>query len=121
MKAKGTIREVLVWERARAFFYWRLRRRLAEDAVRRRFKAASPELSRDHVTEALRRLMASNVGAAAQWEDDQAVALWLEDAAGGVAKLVDAEARAQRVAHVARELRELDPVAARQAVREAGY
>ena len=121
MKAKGAIREVLVWEQSRSYFYWRLRRRLAEDAVRRRFKEASPAFGREAVTEALRRLMVSNLGASASWEDDQAVAHWLENDAGAVTKLVEAEARTQRVAHIAKQLREMDPLAARAAMREAGY
>jgi len=30
MKAKGVIVDVVVWTRARTFFYWRLRRRIQE-------------------------------------------------------------------------------------------
>ena len=33
MKAKDTIRMPLVWKNARRFFYWRLRRRLNEEAM----------------------------------------------------------------------------------------
>jgi hypothetical protein len=33
MSAKGVIRRVVSWEHSRTFFYWRLRRRLAECAV----------------------------------------------------------------------------------------
>ena len=121
MKAKGAIREVLVWEHSRSFFYWRLRRRLAEDAVRKRFREAQSGLGREGVSEALRRLMSSRLGASAGWEDDQAVAKWLEEDAGSVAKLVDEEARSVRVGSVARQLRELDPVAARAALAQAGY
>ena len=32
MKAKGVIRDVVPWERAREYFYWRVRRRLREVA-----------------------------------------------------------------------------------------
>jgi len=36
MKAKGAIHDIIPWKRARAFFYWRLKRRLAEEEVRKK-------------------------------------------------------------------------------------
>ena len=42
MKAKGVIRDVLSWPRSRAYLAKRLKRRLAEDALRGRASAASP-------------------------------------------------------------------------------
>jgi acetyl-CoA carboxylase/biotin carboxylase 1 len=47
MKAKGTIREALEWTNARKYFYWRLRRRLAEEVVAKKLAAADSTLSRD--------------------------------------------------------------------------
>ena len=41
MKAKGCISEVLEWPTAREFFYWRIRRRQAEDPLKDRLVAAS--------------------------------------------------------------------------------
>ena len=41
MKAKGCITEVLEWRSAREYFYWRIRKRQAEDAVKDRLVAAS--------------------------------------------------------------------------------
>jgi acetyl-CoA carboxylase/biotin carboxylase 1 len=120
MKAKGVIREVLTWETSRAFFYCRLRRRLAEDRARDAFKAANPELSRDAVTSLLQRAMASKVGASVSWTDDAAVADWLESDASSVTKLVTTEARTARVASVAKQLAALDPAARRQAMEQAG-
>ncbi|KAH8046016.1 acetyl-CoA carboxylase [Aureococcus anophagefferens] len=47
MKAKGVIRDVLSWPKCRTYLYWRTKRRLAEDALKARFKAAAgDELSR---------------------------------------------------------------------------
>lgn len=47
---KGAIRRVVRWEEARSFFYWRLRRRLAEERVRQRIARADPVLTRNEVT-----------------------------------------------------------------------
>merc|ERR1712146_362207 len=33
MKAKGVIRDVVPWARAREYFFWRVRRRLMQDAL----------------------------------------------------------------------------------------
>jgi hypothetical protein len=41
MKAKGCISAVLEWPTAREFFYWRIRRRQAEDPLKDRLVAAS--------------------------------------------------------------------------------
>eukprot|EP00747_Dinoflagellata_sp_TGD_P158405 gnl/TRDRNA2_/TRDRNA2_177816_c11_seq1.p1 gnl/TRDRNA2_/TRDRNA2_177816_c11~~gnl/TRDRNA2_/TRDRNA2_177816_c11_seq1.p1 ORF type:complete len:123 (+),score=39.74 gnl/TRDRNA2_/TRDRNA2_177816_c11_seq1:29-370(+) len=41
MKAKDCIREELQWPSSRAFFYWRIRRRLLEDAFKDRLIEAS--------------------------------------------------------------------------------
>jgi len=40
MKAKGVIREIVDWPQSRSYFYWRLRRRLAEDALARSIEVA---------------------------------------------------------------------------------
>lgn len=47
---KGAIRRVVRWEEARSYFYWRLRRRLAEERVRQRIATADPALTRNEVT-----------------------------------------------------------------------
>ncbi|GAA5920490.1 hypothetical protein JCM1841_003513 [Sporobolomyces salmonicolor] len=46
MKAKGTIRDSLVWTESRRYFYQRLRRRLLEEDALKRLAAADPSLSR---------------------------------------------------------------------------
>jgi len=45
MKAKGCISAVVEWSGARKFFYWRLKRRLAEQLVRTKLRQASPDLT----------------------------------------------------------------------------
>ncbi|KAG0315088.1 acetyl-coenzyme-A carboxylase [Dissophora globulifera] len=53
MKAKGTIREALDWTNARRYFFWRVRRRLAEEYVRRRMVAANKSQTRAEQTKSL--------------------------------------------------------------------
>ncbi|KAF9151502.1 acetyl-coenzyme-A carboxylase, partial [Actinomortierella ambigua] len=53
MKAKGTIREALDWTNARRYFYWRVRRRLAEEYLRRRIVTARKQLTRAEQTRLL--------------------------------------------------------------------
>lgn len=53
MKAKGTIRESLDWTNARRYFYWRVRRRLAEEYIRRRMVEANKNQTRTEQTETL--------------------------------------------------------------------
>merc|ERR1719246_417134 len=93
MEAKGVIRGALEWRRAREFFYWRVRRRLLEEDVCRRVRAADPTLS---VAEARLQL--------AQWlpgEDDNVVVSFLE------AHDLDDEVECLRVAYLQRQIREL--------------
>lgn len=35
MKAKGVVRDILEWKSSREYFYWRVKRRLAENEVRK--------------------------------------------------------------------------------------
>ncbi|KAF8984233.1 acetyl-coenzyme-A carboxylase [Entomortierella lignicola] len=53
MKAKGTIREALDWTNARRYFYWRVRRRLAEEYIRRRMVSANKDQTRVEQTKTL--------------------------------------------------------------------
>lgn len=45
MLAKGVIRKIVQWKDCRSFFFWRLKRRLAEQRVVRSLKESSPELT----------------------------------------------------------------------------
>jgi acetyl-CoA carboxylase/biotin carboxylase 1 len=84
MQAKGVIRQALRWQNARRFFYWRLRRRLNEEYILKKFAAAaSPthdnpqanSLTRSRGFEMLKHL--SNIP---NWEqDDMAAATWYEE------------------------------------------
>ncbi|KAL9636419.1 MAG: hypothetical protein Q9164_002839 [Protoblastenia rupestris] len=77
MKAKDTIRAPMQWKNARRFFYWRLRRRLNEEALIKKMANTS---SKDPLARAssLQRLQAwTNIQDFEQ--NDRAVALWYEE------------------------------------------
>jgi acetyl-CoA carboxylase/biotin carboxylase 1 len=84
MEAKGVIRQALRWQNARRFFYWRLRRRLNEEYILKKFAAAaSPShespmaspITRQRGFEMLRHL--SNIPDFDN--DDMGVATWYEE------------------------------------------
>lgn len=78
MQAKGAIRMPLQWKNARRFFYWRLRRRLNEEAVLKKMTAISvrgPPSTRERNLETL----AAWTGISAFEKDDRAVAMWYEE------------------------------------------
>ncbi|KAF9435540.1 acetyl-coenzyme-A carboxylase [Entomortierella beljakovae] len=54
MKAKGTIREALDWTNARRYFYWRVRRRLTEEYIRRRMTSVNKNMTRADQTKTLK-------------------------------------------------------------------
>lgn len=96
MEAQGVIRKGLEWRSSRAFFYWRIRRRLAEQALVRRLRAADPGLS----VRAAQELLTSWLPPGA--EDDLLATAFL-----GAPEL-EASVEGVRVAAVRRMLRELE-------------
>lgn len=50
MKAKGVVRDILEWKTSRSYFYWRVKRRLAENGVRKMFKKADASMTYDDTT-----------------------------------------------------------------------
>jgi biotin carboxylase/acetyl-CoA carboxylase carboxyltransferase component/biotin carboxyl carrier protein len=82
MVAKGAIRAPVAWERARTFFYWRLRRRLAEFALRKRIVEAAPQVSfaeSGTLLEGWFRMSMPTRGGFGAWEEDVRVLQWLAD------------------------------------------
>jgi acetyl-CoA carboxylase/biotin carboxylase 1 len=93
MVAKGVIRDAVEWPKARSYFHWRLRRRLAEDALLDRVaKLAGSDAPVGKLTARLAELRA----AAGISEDDKSVATWLEGAGAA-----DAEAATKEIAKAA--------------------
>jgi len=74
MLAKGVIRDIVPWKRAREYFFWRLRRRLMQDAHVKQLKEADSTLAHADCLTLLRGWM----GEEASWEDDKAVLAFFE-------------------------------------------
>ncbi|KAJ2741209.1 acetyl-coenzyme-A carboxylase, partial [Coemansia sp. BCRC 34301] len=78
MKAKGVIRKELQWSNSRSFFYYRVKRRLSEEQVRREMKKTAPLVDRAAQTVLIREWFAVSNSGADFDEDDRAVAVWFE-------------------------------------------
>ncbi|KAI9318493.1 acetyl-CoA carboxylase [Dichotomocladium elegans] len=78
MEAKGVIRKPLEWRSARKYFYWRVRRRLAEEYTFRSIaQATNNRLSREQQVGLVKQWFAAD--SQANWEEDNAeVAEWFE-------------------------------------------
>lgn len=86
MRAKGVIRDVVPWERSREYFYWRVRRRLAQDALVKQLKQADDALSHADAVATVREWTSE-----VDWEDDKAVLDFLESQGDAVsAKVMEA-------------------------------
>lgn len=90
MQAMGTIHGTIPWKRARAFFFWRLRRRIAENSLISRLQKAAPQLGRDHAITLLRSWYFSTLNAEGNrvvgetvehtlWSDDVRVLRWVAE------------------------------------------
>lgn len=85
MKAKGTIRDSLVWSESRRYFYNRLRRRLAEEDALKRLSAANSSLSREERMQIVNESIATD---GLDFNNDAAVAIALEKGKGAIASRV---------------------------------
>ena len=117
MAAVGVIRQVVPWAQARSFFYWRLRRRLAEFHLRKEvFKAAGGRGGREGGMEERMNLLqasallkswyVSTPGKTEEgWEEDREVLGWMAEHQG-IEERIQALARgrvAEEVASLAGE------------------
>lgn len=75
MKAKGVIRDIVPWERSREYFFWRVRRRLAQDSLVKKITAADKALGHAGAIKMVKQ-WAGNTN----WEDDKAVINFFEGA-----------------------------------------
>uniref|UniRef100_A0A7S4ATM8 Acetyl-CoA carboxylase n=1 Tax=Pseudo-nitzschia australis TaxID=44445 RepID=A0A7S4ATM8_9STRA len=84
MEAVGVIRQQVEWKSSRSFFYWRLRRKLAEFDLRKQIIEAS-EVGRGvasptplEATDMIKQWFLQSEGMdAAQWENDKATLAWM--------------------------------------------
>ncbi|XP_077530099.1 acetyl-CoA carboxylase isoform X3 [Haemaphysalis longicornis] len=81
MLEKGVIQDVVPWSKSRTQLYWRLRRRLLQDTVKRDIRQVRPQLGDGEMESMLRRWFVESMGAVKQylWENDLAVTKWLEE------------------------------------------
>ncbi|KAJ1721084.1 acetyl-coenzyme-A carboxylase [Coemansia erecta] len=99
MAAKGVIRKELQWKDARAFFHYRLRRRLGEEQLRRQM----PQIARSQQDELFAQWFAECVEGG-DYENDRAVAAWLEDKKDLVERKLAEWKRAQEAGLVAEQV-----------------
>uniref|UniRef100_A0A8C0VF86 Acetyl-CoA carboxylase alpha n=1 Tax=Cyanistes caeruleus TaxID=156563 RepID=A0A8C0VF86_CYACU len=80
MQEKGAITDVLDWKTSRTFFYWRLRRLLLEEVVKRKIHEANPELTDGQIQAMLRRWFVEVEGTvkAYLWDSNKDLVEWLE-------------------------------------------
>jgi len=83
MLAKGVIRDAVPWPKAREYFAWRVRRRLAQDALVKQMKAADESLSHADCVSMLSGWMGGD-----SWEDDNAVLDWFNTDAANIDGLI---------------------------------
>jgi len=93
MVAKGVIRDAVEWPKARSYFHWRLRRRLAEDALLD--SVANGAGNDSHVAQLKDALEGLRVKAGIP-DDDKSVATWLEG--DGAAEAASATKAVEKVA-----------------------
>ncbi|KDE05599.1 acetyl-CoA carboxylase [Microbotryum lychnidis-dioicae p1A1 Lamole] len=85
MKAKGAIRDTLVWSESRRYFYQRLLRRLAEEDALKRLAVADPTLSREARVDIVKAAINESQ---ADYENDPAVTSALEQHKAKIASRV---------------------------------
>uniref|UniRef100_A0A672UZ35 acetyl-CoA carboxylase n=1 Tax=Strigops habroptila TaxID=2489341 RepID=A0A672UZ35_STRHB len=79
-KARLDTGDILDWKTSRTFFYWRLRRLLLEDVVKKKIHDANPELTDGQIQAMLRRWFVEVEGTvkAYLWDSNKDLVEWLE-------------------------------------------
>ncbi|KAJ2340479.1 acetyl-coenzyme-A carboxylase [Coemansia sp. RSA 2673] len=90
MAAKGVIRKELQWAGARTYFFYRVKRRLAEEKIRRDMRAISPNVSRADQTAIIRTWFEKSQPSSDFDLGDVTVAAWFEDCEKDIAACLDA-------------------------------
>lgn len=112
MKAKGTIREALEWSQARKYFYWRLRRRLAEETVLKALAKADSSLKREEAVALLRTIIPAEAA-------DESVAQDLEGRQAQVVQKHIEQVRRNKVAKDVASLAQSDKAALLEGIKAA--
>ncbi|XP_048093827.1 acetyl-CoA carboxylase 1 isoform X3 [Alosa alosa] len=112
MQEKGVITDILEWRTSRQFFYWRLRRLLLEDTVKRKIQSANSELTDGQIQAMLRRWFVEAEGAvkAYLWDSNEEVVDWLEKQLAeeeGARSVIDENIKYIRRDHILKQIRSL--------------
>ncbi|XP_021331867.1 acetyl-CoA carboxylase 1 isoform X1 [Danio rerio] len=112
MQEKGVITDILEWSTSRQFFYWRLRRLLLEETVKRKIQCANSELTDGQVQAMLRRWFVEAEGAvkAYLWDSNEDVVEWLERQLAeeeGARSVIDENIKYIRRDHILKQIRSL--------------
>jgi len=112
MKAKGVIQDSVQWKTARKFFYYRLRRVLAEEQIKSNFQQACPTMEEEQLESIFQKAVPADVK-----NSDESFVAWVENAdkhLGDTLKsLQDQYIRSQLL-----ELFQRDPKAVEQALKD---
>jgi acetyl-CoA carboxylase/biotin carboxylase 1 len=106
MKAKGVIKEAVPWESSREFFFWRAKRRMAEDYFVNKLIEADSTLVKDAATDILKSLYDGK-----DWEDNKAVAAFFDanlNKAGDKVKEIKAAGMQAKIEALKNELDSLE-------------
>uniref|UniRef100_A0A8C5HRX9 acetyl-CoA carboxylase n=1 Tax=Gouania willdenowi TaxID=441366 RepID=A0A8C5HRX9_GOUWI len=112
MQEKGVITDILEWQTSRQFFYWRLRRLLLEETVKRKILKANSELTDGQIHAMLRRWFVEAEGAvkAYLWDNNEEVVRWLEKHLAeeeGARSVIDENIKYIRRDHILKQIRSL--------------
>ena len=108
MKAKGVIRDEVPWESARTYFYYRIKRRLAEFRLRNKICDASNlgevSLTKVNASKLLKKWFISEPAfREEQWEDDKMVLTWFAESQHEILKKTE-KIRTEAVGRAVRQL-----------------
>jgi len=81
MEATGVIKSQVDWKASRAYFYWRLRRRLAEFQVRKQLCKLDGALTPVSASKVVESWLVESGAAAADWADSRKVLAWFSEKA----------------------------------------
>ena len=79
MAAAGVIKQQVNWDRSRSYFYWRLRRRLAEFQIRRQVCKYDPSLTPVQASATLEAWFVESGMPAEDWKESRKVLSWIAD------------------------------------------
>jgi len=88
MKAKGVIKDAVPWERSREFFFYTAKRRIAQDELVAKLRAADDTLDSNGALDIIKSMCT------AEWDDNQAVISFFADSAADIEAKVESVKKA---------------------------